>query len=257
MKLFFAFLLTLVFGIEGSAAFTAVGRSPKFLTGAGTSTTLSSPRHAAARLPTARHGFFKEIESFFGPERTSADEEPAAGPGFEPVVIDPDFRLAGAFLALGVLLDAVPYVQFTLGPLVTALGVLFLVQTFRLRFVFDEDNYFELKTASAGSDSLQDAGENIVVGGANRWDCNTIVNYDFFPAGWIDKSPIGPILVYFKETQTPSDTWNDGPGKSANDPEKIASGRAIAGQVHFFPAVCNAKQMEEAFRVRGCRKLDY
>jgi len=174
-------------------------------------------------------------------------------PALEPVTIDPDFRCAGLFLALGAVLDTIPYIQWTLGLLTTALGLLFLVQTVRIRFVFDEENCLELKTASGGE--LQDAGENVVVGGANRWACDSIVNYDFFPKGWIDDNPVGPILVYFKETQTPLETWNDGPGKSANDPDKIAAGEAVAGQVHFFPAVCNAQQIRAEFEKRGCGKI--
>lgn len=173
-------------------------------------------------------------------------------PKFDPVTIDPDFRISFLFLSVGFILDLIPYIQLVLGPFVTLLGVLFLVQTFRLRFVFDEDNCLELQTTTSPDKS---SGENVIVGGANKWDCDTIVNYDFFPKGWIDSSPTGPILVYFKETQTPSETWNQGPGKSANDPEKIKSGEAIAGQVHFFPAICNAKQIREEFDKRGCRKL--
>jgi hypothetical protein len=90
--------------------------------------------------------------------------------------------------------------------------------------------------------------------GATRWDTETIINYDFFPKGWID-GPVGPTLVYFKETQTPADSWNEGPGKLANDPDKIASGAAAPGQVHFFPAVCNAQQIRDEFAKRNCRKI--
>jgi hypothetical protein len=92
-----------------------------------------------------------------------------------------------------------------------------------------------------------------VVGGANRWTYDSFVNYDFFPKGWIDQ-PQGPILVYFKETQTPSDMWNEGPGKSANSEEKIAAG-AVPGQVHFFPALCDTNQLRAEFEKRGCAKL--
>jgi hypothetical protein len=60
--------------------------------------------------------------------------------------------------------------------------------------------------------------------------------------------------VYFKETQTPSENWNEGPGQSANSPEAIAAG-AVPGQVHFFPALCNTKQLRDEFEKRGCRKL--
>lgn len=33
-----------------------------------------------------------------------------------------------------------------------------------------------------------------------------------------------PILVYFKETQTPPEMWNIGPGEKANSEEAIANG---------------------------------
>lgn len=78
-------------------------------------------------------------------------------------------------------------------------------------------------------------------------------NYDFFPA--IGSSPVGPILVYFKETQTDPQFWNDGPGKLANEEAKIKSGEAVAGQVHFFPAVCSSEQILEEFEKRGCGKI--
>jgi Protein of unknown function (DUF3119) len=90
-----------------------------------------------------------------------------------------------------------------------------------------------------------------IVGNATRLSTMT-----FFPKGWIDDNPIGPVLVYFKETQTDSSTWNEGPGKSANDPDKIAAGTAVAGQVHFFPTVCNAQQIRAEFAKRGCGKVE-
>ena len=205
---------------------------------------------APRRESTAVYSFgdLKGLADFFKPKEEAVDLKPT----FEDVVIEPDFRVGALFLTLGVVLDLIPYVKWVLGVFVTLLGVLFVVQTFRIRFVFD-GTAFELATVG-DEGSLKSSGENVVVGGANRWETDTIVNYDFFPKGWID-GPIGPILVYFKETQTPSDKWNEGPGKSANDPAKIASGEAIPGQVHFFPAVCNAKQIRDEFEKRGCRKL--
>lgn len=213
----------------------------------------SSPT-ASARRPRASSGqSSSQLQSFltdlFTPKKQQEPE-----PVFETVVIDPDFRIGGLFLVTGLLLDLIPYIQLTLGPIVTLLGILFLVQTTRIRFVFDE-TAFELKTASGDEDNLNDAGENVIVGGANRWETNTIINYDFFPKGWID-GPVGPILVYFKETQTPSESWDEGPGKLANNPNKIASGEAAAGQVHFFPAVCNAQQIRDEFAKRGCGKIE-
>jgi hypothetical protein len=215
------------------------------------------------RRPDASVVIVRQAFDFF--KRFSGDESaavevaqpPRKEPQYDYVTIDPDFRVAGLFLTVGIVLDQIPYIQWTLGLLTTLLGVLFLVQTFRIRFVFDEDNCLELKkTAALGSDSMEDAGENILVGGANRWPCDSIVNYDFFPKGWIDDNPVGPVLVYFKETQTPEETWNEGPGKSANDPQKIAAGKAVAGQVHFFPTVCNAQQIRAEFEKRGCQKIN-
>ncbi|PKI75747.1 hypothetical protein CRG98_003890 [Punica granatum] len=74
--------------------------------------------------------------------------------------------------------------------------------TTRVRFVFD-DEALEVKIG----EQLQESGENVFVGGKNRWKYSTFVNWELW---W----PNFPILVYFKETQT--------------KPE---------GQVHFFPVI--------------------
>jgi hypothetical protein len=202
---------------------------------------------------TARYGFFQDL---LGPGfRKPA---PAVPKKWDQVTIEPDFRVAGLFLLLGGVLDTVPYVQLTLGPLVTLLGILFFVQTCRLRFQFDEDNNFQLVTVNPFTGQLAtDVGDNVIVGGANRWACDSFVNYDFFPSGWIDDdaNPVGPILVYFKETQTSPEQWNQGPGQAANDPDKIDGGLAVPGQVHFFPAVANGQQLRAEFERRGCARF--
>jgi len=173
----------------------------------------------------------------------------AAVPQYAPVTIENDFRVAGLFLVVGGLCDVIPYLQVSVGPVLTALGVLFLVQSVRITFQFNDQN--ELELVSGGANEV---GENRIVGGANVWSCESIVNYAFFPP--IGSSPLGPILVYFKETQTPEASWNDGPGAAANKPDKIAAGTAVPGQVHFFPAVCNAEQLCAEFEKRQCGKLD-
>ena len=117
-----------------------------------------------------------------------------------------------------------------------------MLRRFRLDFTFD-DEAFELKSGE------EDIGENVVVGGANRWAYNTFVNYETFPKGWDV-----PILVYFKETQTPEVNWNVGPGEQANSPEAIAKG-AKPGQVHFFPAIANVADLKAAFVEHDCAKL--
>ena len=166
------------------------------------------------------------------------------------VVIDKDFRLAGLFLTVGIILDRIPWIQLTLGPLVTLLGILFLVQTFRVRFVCDSSGF-------ALENTTKESGENIIVGGENRWAYPSFVNYEFFPKGWID-SPLSfvlpPILVYFKETQTPKEMWEQSIGEKANSAEALANG-AKPGQVHFLPALCNCKQLRSEWERRGCSKL--
>nr|CAB3505018.1 unnamed protein product [Digitaria exilis] len=82
------------------------------------------------------------------------------------------------------------------------LGLLLLFQTTRVRFVFDNEA-LEVKVG----DQLQESGENVFVGGKNRWKYSTFVNWELW---W----PQFPILVYFKETQT--------------KPE---------GQIHFFTVI--------------------
>jgi hypothetical protein len=164
----------------------------------------------------------------------------------DEVFVEKDFRLSGIFLTAGLLLDQIPYIQLTLGPLITLLGVIFLVQTFRLKFACDSTSFYLENTS-------QESDENLIVGGENRWAYSSFVNYDFFPKGWIDQ-PQGPILVYFKETQTPSEKWSEGPGGIANSDESLAKG-ITPGQVHFFPALCNTKQLRAEWDKRGCKKV--
>lgn len=132
----------------------------------------------------------------------------------ETVVPDPDYRIpivllgaAGGLAYTNNLLPAAP---------VGLLGLLLLFQTTRVRFVFD-DEALEVKVG----DELNESGENVFVGGKNRWKYSTFVNWELW---W----PNFPILVYFKETQT--------------KPE---------GQVHFFPVIFNGKQLYDVMVERA------
>eukprot|EP00897_Mesotaenium_endlicherianum_P009497 jgi/Mesen1/8576/ME000497S07983 len=62
-------------------------------------------------------------------------------------------------------------------------------------------------------EQAEKSGENVFVGGENRWKYDTFTNWEFWWPGF-------PVLVYFKETQT--------------KPE---------GQIHFFPVIANGKQL--------------
>lgn len=174
-------------------------------------------------------------------------------PELEDVVIREDYTLAAVFFGLGaVLCAALPYAGLGLGALAIALSLLFFVQTGRVRFCFDKEA-FELRTQGVGEEGLRAPGQNIVVGGANRWSYKTFVNYEFFPKGFVEKG-LPPILVYFKETQTPKEQWGGSISGSANSEEALAKG-AKPGMVHFFPAICDAQQIKAEFERRGCQKI--
>ena len=67
-----------------------------------------------------------------------------------------------------------------------------MLRRFRLDFTFD-DEAFELKSGE------EDIGENVVVGGANRWAYNTFVNYETFPKGW-DRCGNHPVISVIAST---------------------------------------------------------
>jgi len=198
---------------------------------------------APPRQPEVARRFF---DGLFG------EKEEEKAPALPDVVIKEDYTLSAVFGALGVLLCAVlPYAGLGIGGLCVLLAILFFVQTGRVRFVFDRD-CFELRTLGQGAD-LEQPGENIVVGGKNRWAYSSFVNYEFFPKGLVEKG-LPPILVYFKETQTPKGEWDVGPGAAANSEDALAQG-AVPGMVHFFPAICDAQQIKAEFERRGCKKI--
>lgn len=166
-------------------------------------------------------------------------EPVVTAPSIPDVVIDPDFRLAIFFAALTTAQMAgdtfFPSVLGTIGAVSGwSFTALLAVQTKRVRFLFDQEA-FELRTKGEG------VRENVVVGGANRWDYSSFVNYDFFPSQDL------AVLIYFKETQTPEEMWNAGPG---------ALDKRGDGQLHFFPAICDVKQIAEQFELRGCAKVE-
>ncbi|KAI3524486.1 hypothetical protein L1887_03142 [Cichorium endivia] len=132
----------------------------------------------------------------------------------ETIIPDPDYRIPIVFLGFAGglvygdnLLAAAP---------VGLLGLLLLFQTTRVRFVFD-DEALEVKVGK----ELDESGENVFVGGKNRWKYSSFVNWELW---W----PNFPILVYFKETQT--------------KPE---------GQIHFFPVIFNGKQLYDVMVERA------
>jgi Protein of unknown function (DUF3119) len=86
---------------------------------------------------------------------------------------------------------------------------------------------------------LEKKPDNFVTSTRNRWKYDNIINYIFFPS-------IGfPLIVYFKETETPKELWNKSLG--AFD----GYGR---GQPHFFPGILDAVQFRGQMEARGVKK---
>ena len=206
----------------------------------------------AASLPNLRERSVKNKRvNFYALTSTIGHVAPsstflAAGP---IEVIDPSYNLALGSLALGAAfgIPGSPLKSklsaFLGGIPLTLFGLFLVFQTTTLRFTFDDANFSLVRS------NLDSTGENVVVGGENVWAYDKFVNYDLFP------SRSFPILVYFKETQTPEEFWNVGPGQQANSPEAIAEG-AVPGQVHFFPAIANTEDLIKGFEKHGCAKIE-
>ena len=117
------------------------------------------------------------------------------------------------------------------------------------RCVFNK-NTFELMTSTNKVPGLQrDKGldpkqyKNYVLGTTNEWRYDSFVNWDFFPSIHL------PILVYFKETQTPKNMQIKGSlGFKQMD-------KRDNGQMHFFPAFANVSQLREGFEEHKCIKI--
>jgi len=189
--------------------------------------------------------------STIAPRSTPAIRSPArmlpSSVAMSSVIAKEDYKLGASLAVTGIVILAAPWLP---GGFFLLLGAFLLFQTLRIRFVFDEDA-FEVQTKPLDdlfSNDLTNTGENFAVGGENRWSYSSFVNYDFFPGERL------PILVYFKETQTPQDKWDVGPGQWANGPDALAKG-AVKGQVHFFPCIASAEELKSQFEARGCAKL--
>eukprot|EP00873_Tetraselmis_striata_P020178 jgi/Tetstr1/440442/TSEL_028775.t1 len=172
--------------------------------------------------------------------RKEVDAQLAAG---EPVVVGPDYTVGAAFLGAGSAFNAIHLAP--LGVPLVLLGGLFAFQASQVKFVFDK----EAMEVRIGED-LQQARENWAVGGENRWKYTGFTNWTFFPANAKDGVTGGefpfPILVYFKETETPREKWSEGPGKFDKNPG--------TGQMHFFPAVVDADEIAYLFDKKGCAR---
>ena len=128
----------------------------------------------------------------------TASARRAASPRALLEVAPPSFNLALGSIALGGVFG-VPgsplknkVTAFVPGALLALFGLFIAFQTATLRFTFDDKEFSLVKA------DLSSTGENVVVGGENRWAYDKFVNYDFFP------SESFPILVCALSAAAPS-----------------------------------------------------
>jgi hypothetical protein len=162
------------------------------------------------------------------------------------VIADPNFNLAAGSAVIGTICGGLEdvikskvgkplaYVFGGAAVLFTIFGAFIAFQTATLRFAFDETSFSLVKSSG------EKIGDNVVVGGENKWVYKSFVNWQFLP------SKDFPILVYFKETQTPESSWVEAPIVVDN----------LQGQAHFFPAIANAHQLQENFVSHNCKRMD-
>lgn len=144
------------------------------------------------------------------PDSTRIPETDALDPESGSVTIPATFNLAAAFLLIGGASTYAGNGWVVLGLPVSAIGVLLAVQTFRIRFLFGPTR---ISVANRKSDGSLD----IIRG----WEYERITNWEMWWKGL-------PVLAYFKEKES-------------------YNGR---GSVHFFPMLCDGKQLVEQFRQR-------
>ena len=112
------------------------------------------------------------------------------------------------------------------------------------------DKDFYVKIGLGQEEDLRDSLENWAVGGENRWPYDSFTNWTFFPSRMADSedAPLPfPILVYFKETHTPEEKWNEGPGQL----DKVGG-----GQIHFFPCVVDSDELASIWEAKGCARKE-
>lgn len=123
-------------------------------------------------------------------------------------------------------------------------AALLWVQTRRVRLVFKKDGFEFYNIQGPQLDMTKGAKlvpkpGNYVTGTINRWKYDSITNYGFFPSFDF------PVIVYFKETETPEWKWNR--WFAAFDIYQ-------RGQPHFFPGIVNVQQLKKELEARGVKR---
>ena len=99
--------------------------------------------------------------------------KPAPKVKAEPVVVPPDYRVAGGFFATGVGLSLTG--NQGAGIPLALIGAFLASRTQKVRFIFDDD---AMEVMTVGKDGeLSTERENFAVGGRNRWAYDTFTNW--------------------------------------------------------------------------------
>ena len=117
-------------------------------------------------------------------------------------------------------------------------------QTDRVRCVFDSQNTFEFKNLKKSGELVRKPNLNYVKGTINRWKCGTTVDFGYVP------SKIFPLIVWFKETETPPDTW----GQYGQWGKLFANrSKTAPSAIHFFPGFVDIDRWESEMLSRGAK----
>mmetsp|Transcript_3890 Transcript_3890/g.4386 ORF Transcript_3890/g.4386 Transcript_3890/m.4386 type:complete len:262 (+) Transcript_3890:109-894(+) len=181
--------------------------------------------------------------------KSSSSSTSLAAAGLE--LVDPSYNLAIGSFVIGLgsgfledlrdkndekLLTAKPFGLLAL--LFTIISLFIAFQTTTLRFGFDDDSFSLVK--ASGASLVQ---ENVVVGGENKWKYTSFQNYDYLPSSKF------PILVYFREDQTPIENREE-------VDVSVLQVDTLEGQVHYFPAISNTQQLTQGFEKHNCAHID-
>jgi len=135
------------------------------------------------------------------------------------------------------------HVAFVLATHIALFGAVCGIQAYNLRIILDKAGRFTI--TKRGERTLTNQGlkytDNYVIGGQSSYRLDKFISYGFYP------SVEFPILIYFKEVDTPKEKWKL-PPPTKLDPKNN-------GMAHFLPAVCNCKELEAEFKRRGVPKL--
>ena len=160
----------------------------------------------------------------------------------DSTLVEASYNLAAGSATIGLLCGFLEDAKGRLAKVWGAGAIIFTLfagfvayQTTTLSFKFDDDSFSLVNTADRTS-----IGENIVVGGENDWKYSSFVNWGYYPSADF------PILVYFKETQTPAVA-------RVEAPDIVVDG--LDGQAHYFPAIARSDKLTELFEKNNCKRL--